>query len=55
MKVDIKEVIANIENYEDWDCIAYPLQKEEAEVIVNALKNLGGGNEHKRGTVRAGN
>lgn len=42
MEVDVKEVIANIEQYDDWDFKAYPLQKEEAEIILETLKEVKG-------------
>ena len=38
MEIDVKEVIANIEQYEDWEYKAYPLQKSEADVILKILK-----------------
>ena len=38
MEIDVREVIANIEQYEDWDYKAYPLQKDEADIILKILK-----------------
>lgn len=38
MEIDVREVIANIEQYEDWDFKAYPLQKDEADIILKILK-----------------
>lgn len=38
MEIDVREVIANIEQYEDWDFKAYPLQKDEADIILKVLK-----------------
>ncbi len=45
MNVEIKELLANIANYEDWDYKAYPLQKEEAELIIHIIKEKGESDE----------
>ena len=38
MEIDVKEVIANIEQYEDWDFKDYPLGLREAAALVVTLE-----------------
>ena len=38
MEIYVKELIANIKLYEDWDFEAYPLQKHEAEALIKVLE-----------------
>lgn len=44
MKTEAKYVIANLRNYTSWDFKCYPLQKAEAEALIEEFDRL-----HKEG------
>lgn len=37
MKTELKHVLANLKEYTQWDIKNYPLSKEEAEELIEAL------------------